>query len=82
MAEYRITFAIERQQDGEDDFSEIGFGCSGEWGTPEQAVHMVESAVQNFEWETSHGMPEPEDVKRDVEQWETPETTSTARDPQ
>jgi hypothetical protein len=60
--EFRIEFAIQRQQPGDDDFVEIGFGSSGGWSTVDQAAHMLISAVQNREWETTKGMPEPRDV--------------------
>lgn len=60
--EYRIDFTITRREDGADDFTEIGFGSSGTWGTPDQAAHILESTVQNREWETSDGMPEPADA--------------------
>lgn len=59
MTKFSIEYSIKRQQPGEDDFTEIGFGYSGAWSTVDQAAHMVESAVQNREWETSAGMPEP-----------------------
>lgn len=67
---YRIEFTIQRRRPGESDFTDIGFGSSNGWDTPTQAVHMVGSAVQNYEWETEPGMPEPEEIKADVEAWE------------
>lgn len=62
MTEYRIEFSVQRQQDGEEDFTEIGFGSSGSWSDVDQAAHMLESAVANREWETTPGMPDPESV--------------------
>lgn len=62
MSDYRIEFAIQRRREGEDDFAEIGFGSSGTWSSPEQAAHILQSAVQNREWETTDGMPEPSDA--------------------
>lgn len=64
LDEFRIEFTIQRRQDGadDDDFTEIGFGSSGAWSTVDQAGHMLLSAVQNREWETTEGMPEPTDV--------------------
>lgn len=64
--EYRIEFTIQRKQPGDEDFTDIGFGSSGGWTDPEQCAHMVESAVQNWEWETERGMPEPESVREDI----------------
>lgn len=60
--EYRIEFAIQRRSDGEDDFTEVGFGSSGGWGDVDQAAHIVSSMVQNREWETEAGQPEPSSV--------------------
>jgi hypothetical protein len=62
--EFRIEFTITRRQRGqdEDDFTEIGFGSSGAWSSLDQCAHMVETAVQRREWETTDGMPDPEDV--------------------
>lgn len=62
MNEYRIDFTITRRQSRRDDFTEIGFGSSGACSTVESAAHMVGSAVENREWETSPGMPEPGDA--------------------
>ena len=47
---------------GRSDFEEIGFGSSGAWSTVDQAMHMAQSAVENREWETEPGHPEPEEV--------------------
>ncbi len=60
--EYRIEYQIQRQMPGDDDFVEVGFGSSGGWGSIEQASHMASSAIDNREWETEPGMPEPEDA--------------------
>lgn len=61
--EFRIEFTITRCEDGEDDFTEIGFGTSGTWSDVDQCAHMVVTDVQNRQWETEPGMPEPADVK-------------------
>lgn len=65
--EYRIEFSVQRQQPGEDDFTEIGFGSSGGWGTVDAALFEVETLIQRREWETEPGQPDPEtvDVDRD-----------------
>ena len=62
MADYRIEFAIQRRDSGDDDFTEIGFGSSGSWGSVNQAAHIVESMVQAREWETEPGAPDPDSV--------------------
>lgn len=65
--EYRIEFSIQRMQDGDDDFTEIGFGSSGAWETLDQCTHMLDSGVMNYEWETTSGMPDPDEIKRAIE---------------
>lgn len=62
--EYRIEFSVTRRRDGEDDFTEIGFGSSGAWESLDQADHMASSAIGNREWETTAGMPDPKEVDR------------------
>jgi hypothetical protein len=62
MNHYRIEFTITRRQDGEDDFTEVGFGSSTSWSTVYAAAHEVESLIQNQEWETRPGMPEPDEL--------------------
>ena len=69
MAEYRIEFSIQRARGDDGDFKEIGFGSSGTCGTIRDAAYAVESLVQNGEWETSKGMPDPLTVLR-AEGWE------------
>lgn len=66
MSQFRIDYVIMRRRDGDDDFAEIGFGSSGAWSDIEQCAYMVESAVQNREWETGPGMPDPSDAGRAV----------------
>lgn len=61
-AEYRVEFQITRRQDGEDDFTEVGFGSSGAWDHVDQAAHMAVSAVQNREWDTETGQPAPREI--------------------
>lgn len=57
MADYEITFTI--RCDGE----EIGFGGSGPCADVNAAAFAVESIVQNRQWETERGMPEPEEAR-------------------
>ena len=64
--EYDITYAIRRRSDEDDDYTEIGFGATGGWSTPEQAVHTLASAVAHYEWETEPGMPDPDDVRAEL----------------
>lgn len=62
MTDFRIEYSIQRQRSGDDDFIEVGFGSSGTWSSIDQCAHMVISAVQNNEWETTEGMPDPAKV--------------------
>ena len=64
MAEYRIEYAIQRSEDGEEDFTEIGFGSSGAWQDIDAASYAMESDIQNRRWETKPGQPDPEEVDR------------------
>jgi hypothetical protein len=66
VAEYRIEFSIQRCTDDSGEFTEIGFGSSATWETLDACTYAVESIVGNGEWETSAGMPEPEEVLRDL----------------
>jgi hypothetical protein len=59
---YRIDYTILRRLDGEDDYTEVGFGSTEGWGTVEQAAHILQSAVENGDWETGDGMPDPSEV--------------------
>lgn len=62
-AEYRIEYQIHRRAPGDDDFTEIGFGSSGAWGTVDAALYAAGSDIQNRLWETEPGQPRPEEVE-------------------
>lgn len=62
MADYRINYVIERRLPGEDDFTEIGFGGSRMSDNPDGCAYDVESQVQNRQWETEPGQPDPSEV--------------------
>lgn len=66
MSEYRIEYAIQRRLDGEEDFTEVGFGSSGEWDTVAQANHMMGSAIDRQEWEHTVDQPHPSEVEVDA----------------
>jgi hypothetical protein len=60
---FRITYSIERRQTGEKgDFVEIGFGSTGAHSTVDAALYQAQTDIQNRQWETSDGMPEPDEV--------------------
>lgn len=65
--EYRIDFTITRRQDGDEDFTEIGFGSSGAWERIDAASYAMESDIQNRIWETSEGMPDPDSLEEECE---------------
>lgn len=59
--EYRIEFQIQRRQDTDDDFVEIGFGSSAGWEGVSDALYELQSIVDNQGWETEPGQPDPDD---------------------
>ena len=61
MPEFRITYTIERR-DSAGAFTEIGFGSSAGDSTLDAALYHVQSDIQNRQWETSPGMPDPDEV--------------------
>lgn len=65
--EYRIEFTIQRKRPGDEDFTDIGFGSSGGWHGIDAAENIAGATIQNYEWETSAGMPTPESVREDIE---------------
>jgi hypothetical protein len=67
MADYRIDFTIQRREEGDEDFTDIGFGSSGASSDPAAASFEVDSIVQNYGWETEGAMPDPLDIKAVVE---------------
>ena len=56
----RIEYTI--QQEKEDDWVDIGFGSSGCWDDVNSALYAVDSYVQNRQWETEDGMPDPKEI--------------------
>lgn len=70
--EYRINFAIERRLPGEEHFAEIGFGSTGASESLDGCAYELESTVQNRQWETEQGQPDPSEVDRTPEGTDTP----------
>jgi len=66
MSDFRIEFTIQRADDGDSDWIDIGFGSSGGWSTIEAALFEVRSAVQNQLWETEPGMPDPSEAEQET----------------
>jgi hypothetical protein len=55
MTDYRIEFAITRRCEGEEDFTEIGFGSSGEHDNLDACNYAIDSMVSHGQWETESG---------------------------
>ena len=64
MAEYRIEYSLQRAEEDDGEFTEIGFGSSGSWGSLNEACHMLTSAVTNYGWETTAEHPDPDDIRK------------------
>ena len=65
--EYEITYSLRCRQPDDDDYTEIGFGSSGGWSSPEACAYAVGSDIQNYCWETERGMPDPDKIRADIE---------------
>jgi hypothetical protein len=65
-ASYRIEFTIQRDEDGDGAYSDIGFGSSGGNGNIGAALYEVESIIDNRQWETTPGMPDPDAIAGEV----------------
>lgn len=63
--EYRVEYKITRRQPGDDDFTEIGFGSTCADTDIEVALYEVQSDIQNFQWETTPGHPDPDEIRAD-----------------
>jgi hypothetical protein len=66
QTEYRINYTITRRQPGAEDVTEIGFGSSTGDRDIDGALYEVQSDVQNFQWETEPGQPDPEQIRADI----------------
>jgi hypothetical protein len=60
--EYRIEYTIQAA-DGDDDWVDVGFGSSGKWDDVGSALYDIQSAIQNRQWETEPGMPDPKELE-------------------
>lgn len=67
MTEYDIVYTVRRRRADDDDYVEIGFGASGGSSTPDDAAYAMSSDIQNLSWETEGDMPDPEEIKREME---------------
>lgn len=61
--EYRIEFTIQRAEKFGEEFVEVGFGSSGASDSVASAAYALSSQIQNGQWETEPGMPDPDDLE-------------------
>lgn len=64
--DYEIVYQLRRRRPGEEDYSEIGFGATAGWDSPEQCADMVLADVQNYQWETEDGQPDPDTIRAEL----------------
>ena len=65
MTNYRIEFSIQHRKESDGNFTEIGFGSTSGSGDVDAALYEVQSVVQNRQWDTRPGMPDPATVDRE-----------------
>lgn len=61
--EFRIEFTIQRAEKFGAEFVEVGFGSSGASDSVASAAYALSAQLQNQQWETEPGMPNPEDLE-------------------
>ncbi|HEX3778605.1 MAG TPA: hypothetical protein VHX38_02980 [Pseudonocardiaceae bacterium] len=59
--EYRIEYTIQANDDK--GWTEIGFGSSGAWDSVDESLYAIESYIQNRQWDTEPGMPDPKELE-------------------
>ena len=74
MDKYRVEFTIQRRQPGDEDFTDIGFGSSGASSSIGAASYEVGSMIDNWQWETQPGMPDPEALRIEARDRESAES--------
>ena len=65
--EYEITYTIRRYVGGSEEPEEIGFGASGRCADIDAALYAIQSDIQNDQWETEPGMPDPDEIRAEME---------------
>lgn len=60
--EFRIEYTIQAIDSGED-WVDVGFGSSGAWDDVGSALYAIQSDIQNRQWETEPGMPDPKELE-------------------
>ena len=64
---YRIDYSIKRQREGEDGYTEIGFGSTPGCADVGAALYQADSDIRNYQWETGAGMPDPQEIRAEDE---------------
>lgn len=49
--EYEVMFEVRVRDEGDEDFTVVGFGASGIWDSMDECAHTVLGALQNDEWD-------------------------------
>lgn len=61
--QFRIEYTIQRRRGDSANFRDVGFGSSGSNSSIDDALYAVQSEIQNRQWETSAGMPDPAELE-------------------
>lgn len=64
--DYRIEYSIQRKRHDDEDFVEIGFGSSCDYGDIESAIEHVASDIDNLNWEHTREQPSPKAVDAEI----------------
>ena len=67
MSEYEIEYTIRRYTGSSEEPEEIGFGASGRCADIDAVLYAIQSDIQNDQWETEPGMPDPDEIRAEME---------------
>ena len=67
MSGYEIEYTLRRYAGGSEEPEEIGFGASGRCADIDAALYAIQSDIQNDQWETEPGMPDPDEIRAEME---------------
>ena len=70
MSGYEIEYTLRRYAGGSEEPEEIGFGASGRCADIDDALYAIQSDIQNYQWETEPGMPDPDEIRAEMENYE------------
>lgn len=60
--EFRIEYTIQRNQ-GDENWTDVGFGSSGAWLSIDEAEYSMHSYIQNRQWEREGNMPKQNELE-------------------